>query len=223
VSIRLSGASFYQDVPSTQIAAGAVALGQILLADGSQAAPALAFASDPDTGLWRVAAGLRAGKDNTLALSIGSAAVTPSVPVALPDGSQAAPSLSFSSDLDTGLWRDATGVRAGKDNSLSATFLAGQVLATGLRVPVRACAVNTQLDTFDVFVVITAVNVTVTLPASPPAGMVMFFHSRWAGGVIARNGQQWNEGLSDQAIVAGQSLGAVFRTSSWYVFTGTTP
>ena len=55
MGVRLSGQPF----AATVIAAGARALGQILLTDGTLAAPALAFASAAGSGVWRDSTGVR--------------------------------------------------------------------------------------------------------------------------------------------------------------------
>jgi hypothetical protein len=86
-----------------------VVLSRALLApDGTDATPALAFSSDPDTGLYLSAS-------NRLAISAGGtrvAAFTTNVvldrALLAPDGAVAAPSLAFSNDPDTGFYRTGT-------------------------------------------------------------------------------------------------------------------
>jgi hypothetical protein len=62
MSVRRSGVSFYVQTPATAIAAGAVAagaltvVGQLKLGNGSAAAPALAFTTDPTQGIYRESA-----------------------------------------------------------------------------------------------------------------------------------------------------------------------
>lgn len=86
-------------------------------ADGSASAPGFAFASDTDTGLYRVGAnslGITAG--GTLRKTIDTAAETNALPTLGPDGSASAPAMSFSGDTNTGLYRigaDILGFAAG--------------------------------------------------------------------------------------------------------------
>ena len=89
-------------------------------ADGSAAAPSIAFASDPDTGLYRVSAdllGVAAG--GALIAQFGSAGIASQV-----NGSAGAPSFSFVDDPDTGLYRNAANelaIAAGGNEKIKAT------------------------------------------------------------------------------------------------------
>jgi len=74
--------------------------------DGTQAAPALTFSGDTDTGFYRVGA-------NTLGVSAGNTLVahlkidgSGNPQIAGPDGSAAVPGFSFFNDVDTGIYRD---------------------------------------------------------------------------------------------------------------------
>ena len=75
--------------------------------DGTVGAPFYTFESDPDTGLYRGAA-------NTLVMAAGATQTIVTTPTLtylnagvfqVPDGSSGAPSLSFNSDPDTGIYR----------------------------------------------------------------------------------------------------------------------
>jgi len=89
-------------------------------ADGSAAAPSIAFASDPDTGLYRVSAnllGIAAG--GALIARFGAAGIASQV-----NGSAAAPSFSFVDDPDTGFFRNAANelaIAAGGAEKIRAT------------------------------------------------------------------------------------------------------
>jgi hypothetical protein len=76
---------------------------------GSAATPAYSFSTDADTGIYRPAAnqvGISTG--GTLRANVSNVSVETSVPVLLPDGSLSNPSLSFSSDQNTGIARFGT-------------------------------------------------------------------------------------------------------------------
>lgn len=78
-------------------------------ADGSAAAPGFAFAADTNTGLYRIGAdqlGIATG--GTLRKTISTTSVTNTLPTLGPDGSAAAPAISFSADSDNGLYRIGT-------------------------------------------------------------------------------------------------------------------
>lgn len=76
-----------------------------LAADGTAAAPGIAFAGDPDTGLYRIGAntiGLTAG--GTLRVTFDAGGITPAVPLLAIGGNQSAPGYSFGGDSSTGFY-----------------------------------------------------------------------------------------------------------------------
>lgn len=79
-----------------------------LFGDGSAASPAISFALDPDTGLYRVGANdLGFSTGGTLRLDLSTTALTSTLPWLGQDGTVGAPALSFSADPDTGIYRAA--------------------------------------------------------------------------------------------------------------------
>jgi hypothetical protein len=80
--------------------------------DGTATDPGLRFDLDLDTGLYRPAAneiGMTTG--GALRLLLSSTALTPSVPILAPNGSEALPSYAFSSDPDTGMfWQGSNSI-----------------------------------------------------------------------------------------------------------------
>jgi hypothetical protein len=86
-----------------------VSPGAAAAADGTASAPGFAFASDTNTGLYRIGAdqlGIATG--GTLRKTISTTAETGTLPRLGPDGSAAAPAVSFSADTDNGLYRIGT-------------------------------------------------------------------------------------------------------------------
>lgn len=86
--------------------AGGTLTGALLTSDGTNSLPAVAFASDPDTGIYRVGANvidIAAGGTRILDISTAGAELRSGV-LAMTDGTAALPSITFSSDLDTGLY-----------------------------------------------------------------------------------------------------------------------
>jgi hypothetical protein len=100
----------------------------VLNASGTASLPGYSFTGDPDTGLWRTGAdslGWATGGTNRLTLStsaltstvgfsgttgtfsgaLSAASLTLSSTFLLPDGTNLAPGVSFTSDTDTGLYR----------------------------------------------------------------------------------------------------------------------
>lgn len=79
------------------------------IANGTALLPSLAFNSDPDTGVYRVSANtLGISTGGVLALTVGSAGQLTPVGVVLgANGTAGAPSFSFASDPDTGVFRAA--------------------------------------------------------------------------------------------------------------------
>ena len=81
---------------------GAVSVVRMSLGDGTNLLPSLAISSDPNTGIYSVAAdtlGITAG--GVLSLSVGNSQVL------AVNGNVAAPSLSFASDTNLGLYRES--------------------------------------------------------------------------------------------------------------------
>lgn len=92
--------------------------------DGTAAAPSITWTIDPDTGLYRITSnslGLSIG--GTLRLTFNTGNVTSTVPLLGASGTVAAPSISFSSDPDSGIYSisdNTVGISAG--SSLKATI-----------------------------------------------------------------------------------------------------
>lgn len=72
--------------------------------DGTAALPAYSFASDPNTGMyWIGADNLGVSTNGVLRLDVSTTYVSSSLPVAHAIGTSAAPSLTFTGDVDTGI------------------------------------------------------------------------------------------------------------------------
>lgn len=83
--------------------------GVLTIPVGSAAAPSLTFAGDTNTGIYNIGAdqlGISTG--GTLRLTTSTTAITSTLPFYAPDGSVSAPSLTFSSDTNTGIYRIGT-------------------------------------------------------------------------------------------------------------------
>ncbi len=108
-----SGALVFGTSPTidTPTVAGTAAMasltfsGTIGAADGSSATPSYSFSGDTNSGMYRIGAddiGFATG--GTLRLEILSTSIKPIVPVLVTDGAVGAPTISFQSDTDTGLY-----------------------------------------------------------------------------------------------------------------------
>lgn len=81
------------------------AVGDLSVSNGTAAAPSITFESDSDTGIYRVGAndvGFTTG--GTLRVDISTTAVTSTLPIVNAAGSEAAPSLTFTGDLNSGIY-----------------------------------------------------------------------------------------------------------------------
>jgi hypothetical protein len=84
-------------------------LGYWFVSDGTAAAPSYSFVNDPNTGMFSSAAdtiGFATGGTSRLTLS--TTALTSTLPVVIPVGSAASPSMTFASDLNNGIYSSAT-------------------------------------------------------------------------------------------------------------------
>jgi len=73
--------------------------------DGTAAAPSIAFESDPNTGIYSPGADqLAISTNGTQRLTVDTAATTSTLPVVHPLGAVGTPSITFTSDLNTGFW-----------------------------------------------------------------------------------------------------------------------
>lgn len=80
--------------------------GAFSIPDGNAGTPGLAFTNDADTGIYRPGAGIFAiTTDGNERWQVSSTSMTTTVPSYAPDGTLAAPSLAFTADTNTGLWR----------------------------------------------------------------------------------------------------------------------
>jgi len=119
LSVKVSpDGSAWTTAVSVTAASGVVTLpAGLRVAAGTAGAPGLAFAADTDTGLTRLVAnqlGLVTGGVERVTLS--TTALTSAVPVLVPNGTAAAPSVAPSGDTDSGLWSigvDILGLAAG--------------------------------------------------------------------------------------------------------------
>lgn len=84
-----------------------------LTADGTEAAPAFGFSGDAGNGMYLAGAdtiGFSTG--GTLRLSASTTAVTSTLPIVFPVGAAATPSITFTGDLNTGIyWKSADDFR----------------------------------------------------------------------------------------------------------------
>lgn len=118
-------------MPSGLMIFGGVSFPLLATAD-SAAAPNYSWAADPNTGMYNIGAdqiGFSAG--GTLRLTVSTTAVTSTVPVILPAGSAAAPSMTFVGQTDEGFYYIAAasfGLSVG--GTLRVTFSTVSILST---------------------------------------------------------------------------------------------
>lgn len=99
--------------------------GGLLLPDGKDSAPSLAFILDTKTGIERSGTSEMSFVSNgSKRLKVGSTSITDLVPLLIPDGTPSAPSIAFTSDTTTGIYKDPTqtSVALSYQNNLVAAF-----------------------------------------------------------------------------------------------------
>jgi len=80
--------------------------GAFSIPDGNVGTPGLAFTNDADTGIYRPGAGIFAiTTDGNERFRVSSISMQISVPAYFTDGTAAAPSITFTADVNTGFWR----------------------------------------------------------------------------------------------------------------------
>lgn len=80
--------------------------GSISVSAGSAGTPALRFGTDSSSGIYSVTSNqIGVSISGTNRLTISSSAITPTIPIRVPDGSLSAPSIAFSSQTNTGMYR----------------------------------------------------------------------------------------------------------------------
>jgi len=88
--------------------------GSIVLAAGTEALPSLAITGDLNTGMWSSGAdALDWSTGGTKRLTLSTTALTSTLPIAMPDGSAAAPSIYRAADSNLGMYFAANQVRFG--------------------------------------------------------------------------------------------------------------
>lgn len=114
------------------------------LPDGTAAEPALAFANDPDTGLFRSGIdniGFATGGVERMRVSQGNG-------VLFLDGSTTAPALSFLNDTDTGITRGSSGeILLINDGTTAGDFYAGKFRASDGTVALPGIMFRSDMDT----------------------------------------------------------------------------
>lgn len=81
-----------------------------LAPDGSASAPSFSFSADPDTGMYRNTTNtLVLASGGTARLTLNTTAFTSTLPFRGPDGSTSAPTYSFSSETNSGIYRLSSG------------------------------------------------------------------------------------------------------------------
>ena len=94
------------------------------MSSGSNSAPSYTFGSDGNTGMYRIGAdnmGFTTGGTNKIAIS--TAAITPTIPIRGPEGPVGAPTYSFSTDTDTGIYSPGAGSIGFALNGAAHSFL----------------------------------------------------------------------------------------------------
>lgn len=111
-------------------------VGVVRTADGTVGAPAYSFTSDPDSGVYSSGVNkLAISTGGVDRLSVSTVDITSSLPVYVPVGTALAPTYSFTSDADTGLYQagnDVIGLTSG--GSYVAKFKRPLAAAAGTQV-----------------------------------------------------------------------------------------
>jgi hypothetical protein len=106
VTVSADGSTWHEALVADPATGSLSAPQGLRLSDGTAAAPALSFSADPDTGLYRAGADqIGAATGGVQRFLLSTTALSLTLPLLAADGTAAAPSLSFSADPDTGIYR----------------------------------------------------------------------------------------------------------------------
>jgi hypothetical protein len=100
--------------------------------NGTAAAPALSFSGDPNTGIYNVGADqLGISTNGTLRFDVSTTATTSTLPVVHPLGAVGTPSITFTGDLNTGIYSPAADTLAFVEGGAEAARIdsSGRLLA----------------------------------------------------------------------------------------------
>jgi hypothetical protein len=110
---------------------------------GSASAPAYSFTADSNSGMYSVTDNTIGFSTNgTLRASMSSSGLISSVPIYVPQGTAAAPSITFTTDTDTGIYKsgtDSIGISTGGTQKVDIT---PSVLSTTLIISGKLAASN---------------------------------------------------------------------------------
>ena len=110
------------------------AAGAVLGGDGLATSPTYSFAGDPDTGLFATGSGVGVSVGGSTTVTVGASSVSSTQNVSMPVGLVGAPSLSFTSDPDTGVYHPSAD---------TVSFVGGG--SSGLAVTLVAAALNSNV------------------------------------------------------------------------------
>lgn len=131
---------------SIQAAATTVEQGQLRIQDGSSAAPAIAFDADVQTGIFRISSGAMGFASNGTNVFSVRSYIESSVTHRFQNGTETAPSITFGSDTNTGIYRvgaDEIGLTAGAHGFFSGRRATnGQTLGINLTPEVDQTAAH---------------------------------------------------------------------------------
>jgi hypothetical protein len=123
--------------------------GTLTLEDGTAAAPGLAFTSDLNTGLFRVGADQVAiSTGGTSRLAVSTTAVSSTLAVDVPLGAVGTPSLTFTGDLNTGIYSPGADQLAITTGGTSRLAVSTSAVSSTLAIDHPLGAVGTPSITF---------------------------------------------------------------------------
>ncbi len=212
-------------------------------ADGAVGAPGIAFGSDPTNGIYLAAAdtpaiaagGVQAFKSTATVTTLPlGATISAGKQLLLPDGTAGAPSLSWSSETNSGFYYSGSAQQWGKGGATKLSLeTAGvyntSVVTTGNNVyfdvgnirinSLAAQAVNYQVLTSDKIVIMSGTTLTATLPAAPTADLIVWIKNNDAGTcTVARNGQTIDGAAADITLLAKEACLLHFVSGiGWYI------
>ena len=104
---------------------------------GNASSPSYSFANDPDTGMFSESTNvLGFSVQGTRQLSLNTVALQSFLPIRLPNGSSGSPSLSFSSDTDTGIRYSSSGRFAFVSNASTQLLIeSGKLISNNVNGP----------------------------------------------------------------------------------------
>jgi hypothetical protein len=166
--------------------------------NGTAAAPALSFSGDPNTGIYNVGADqLGISTNGTLRFDVSTTATTSTLPVVHPLGAVGTPSITFTGDLNTGIYSPAADTLA---------FVEGGAEAARIDSSGRLLVGTSSASTIG-----PSVTATAQVEGGSTTSLSIFSNANDTGGAYVVLGKSRGATVGSNTIVnSGDELGGIY-------------